>query len=94
MLISFLSFGQEINEKTKFKEKEFFILDKEFENYDGIIKSNGFIKVSDTSFTLSNSDYRLTQIRKKSKTVILFSKINLNYETDEVKKRFYIVYNG
>jgi hypothetical protein len=30
----------------------------------------------------------LTQIRKKSKTVILFSKINLNYEADEVKRTF------
>ena len=36
MLVSFLSFGQEINKKTKFKEKEFFVLDKEFENYNDI----------------------------------------------------------
>ena len=66
----------------------FFILDKEYENYNDIIKSNGFKKVSDTSYTFSNSDYRLTQIKKKSKTIILFSKINLNYEADEVKKTF------
>ena len=88
MLVSFLSFGQEINEKTQFKEYDFFILDKEYENYNDIIKSNGFKKVSDTSYTFSNSDYRLTQIKKKSKTIILFSKINLNYEADEVKKTF------
>ncbi|MQP24877.1 hypothetical protein GFJ94_07340 [Flavobacterium sp. LMO8] len=86
MLISFLSLGQEINGKNKFKEYEFFMLNKEYENYDDVIKSNGFKKVSDTSFTLSNSDYRLTQIRKKSKILILFSKINLNYETDEANE--------
>jgi hypothetical protein len=88
MLLTFLSFGQEINEKTKFKEKEIFILNKEYDNYDDVIKSNGFLKVSDTSFTLSNSDYRLTQIRKKSKTIILFSKINLKYESDEINDFF------
>ena len=86
MLISFLSFGQEINEKNKFKVREFFILNKEYENYYDIIKSNGFKKVSDTSFTLSNSGYRLTQIKKKSKTIILFSKINLKYEKDEANE--------
>ena len=88
MLISFLSLGQEINGKNKFKEYEFFILNKEYENYDDVIKSNGFKKVSDTSFTLSNSDYRLTQIKKKSKTIILFSKINLKDEKDEIKYTF------
>lgn len=88
MLISFLSFGQEINEKNKFKVREFFILNKEYENYSDIIKSNGFKKVSDTSFTLSNSGYRLTQIKKKSKTIILFSKINLKYEKDEANESF------
>jgi hypothetical protein len=88
MLVSFLSFGQEINEKNKFKEYEFFILNKEYKNYDDVIKSNGFIRVSDTSFTLSNSDYKLTQIRKKSKTIILFSKINLKYQSNEVNESF------
>lgn len=88
MLISFLSFGQEINGKTKFKEYKFFILNKEYENYYDIIKSNGFKKVSDTSFTLSNSGYRLTEIKKKSKTIILFSKINLKDEKDEIKYTF------
>ena len=79
MLISFLSFGQEINEKTQFKEYDFFILDKEYENYNDIIKSNGFKKVSDTSFTLSNSDYRLTQIRKKSKIYCHKTVTKVNY---------------